>query len=222
MNRIDPEPKKEEAYLAYDWPVVSVKFAERREPSVLRGFVEVAEQRRSKRVLTPASHEVVVGALLFALKPRFRKEGDALARTRGLSLSAGALHPISVLLFDREAVFRVNAEASTLDRLKFSESSYAAWLKKCRQVLPQADGTFMVLVADMARPHSAYENSESLVWRDAGAMLQTMSLVSEVFGLGFCPLGMLGNEVVAALPENENLLAVGAAVIGFPSTGQES
>lgn len=221
MNRIDPEPKKEKAYSAYNWPVLSTKFAERREPSVLRGFVEVAEQRRSKRVLTPASHDVVVGALLFALQPRFRKEGDALNRTRGLSLSAGALHPISVLLFDRDAVFRVNAEALTLDRLKFSESSCTAWLMKCRQVLPQADGTFMVLVADMARPQSAYENSESLVWRDAGAMLQTMSLVSELFGLGFCPLGMLGNEVVSALPRNENLLAVGAAVIGLPATGQK-
>lgn len=217
MNLTDPAPKAEEAYFEYEWPVVSSQIAERLEP-VPRGFVEVAEQRRSKRALTVASHDVIVGALLFALQPRFRKEGDALKRTRRITLSAGALHPISVLLFDGDAVFRINSESSALERLSFSETAREAWLEKCRYVLPEAYGAFLVLVADMARPKSAYENSDSLVWRDAGAMLQTLSLVSELFGLGFCPLGLLGNDVVSALPGNGNLLAVGAAAIGLPAT----
>jgi nitroreductase len=39
----------------------------------------------------------------------------------------------------------------------------------------------------------AYGNSESLVWRDSGALLQTLALAAELYGLGFCPLGILGS-----------------------------
>lgn len=53
---------------------------------------------------------------------------------------------------------------------------------------------------------SAYADSETLVWRDAGAMLQTLALVAELFGLGFCPLGILGSEVVSALPSGGSFL----------------
>lgn len=82
-------------------------------------------------------------------------------------------------------------------------------------VLPEANGTFFVLIADMARPSCAYANSASLVWRDAGAMLQTIALVAELFGLAYCPLGILGNEVIAALPSSDQLMGVGAGAIGY-------
>jgi nitroreductase len=166
-------------------------------------------------MFAPASLEQTVDALLFALRPRYWKQGDLLERSRRPSLSAGALHPISVLLFHERAAFRLNAESCALERLRFSDEAYAAWVSKCQRVLPEANGTFLALVADMARPRSAYANSESLVWRDAGALLQTIALVAELFGLGFCPLGILGNEVVTELHSDGQLLAVGAAAIGL-------
>ena len=90
-----------------------------------------------------------------------------------------------------------------------------SWMRKCKRVLPDADGTFIVLIADMARPMAAYRNSESLVWRDSGALLQTLALAAESYGLGFCPLGILGSEIVDGLPRAARLLAVGAAAIGL-------
>lgn len=211
----DPTPLGDSAFLEYTWPVVSSKVFEVSEAPPTRTFADVIEQRRSIRLLAPAPLEQTVGALLFALRPRFWKEGDLLRRSRRPSLSAGALHPITVLLFQERAVFRLNAESSTLERLQFSDKAYAAWVSKCQRVLPEANGTFLTLVADMARPSSAYANSESLVWRDAGAMLQTIALVVELFGLGFCPLGILGREVVTELHSDGQLLAVGAAAIGL-------
>jgi hypothetical protein len=157
----------------------------------------------------------MVSMFHFALTPRFWQEGDALRGSRRPALSAGALHPISVVLFADLTVYRVNVESCTLDKLTFSEEAHGAWLGRCRYLLPKADGAFIVLIADMGKSTAAYENSESLVLRDAGAMLQTIALASEWFGLGFCPLGILGNEVVAALPSSEQLLAVGAAAIGL-------
>lgn len=211
----DPTPLGDQAFLEYTWPVLSSMFFKVSEAPPAKTFAAVFEYRRSNRVLSPAPLEHTVGALLFALRPRFRKEGDSLRRSRRPSLSAGALHPITILLFQERAVFRLNAESSTLERLQFSEEVYFAWVSKCQRVFPQATGTFLLLVADMARPSSAYANSESLVWRDTGALLQTIALVAELFGLGFCPLGILGHEVVTELQSDGQLLAVGAAVIGL-------
>ncbi|WP_124471627.1 nitroreductase family protein [Burkholderia ubonensis] len=217
MTRIeDPQPLDDGPYLDYAWPVESSTPFEPFSAPARRTFVDVFEKRRSTRTLSPAPLELTVGALLFALTPRFWKEGDALRRSRRPALSAGAIHPISVLLFDKSAVFRVNADSCMLEKLTFPPEVRDAWVSKCQQVLPSANGVLLTLVADMARPMSAYAHCETLVWRDAGATLQTLALVAELFGLGFCPLGILGNEVISALPSGEQLLAVGAAAIGLP------
>lgn len=212
----DPRPLGDGPYSDYAWPVESsTPFAPFRAPAG-SAFVDVFEQRRSTRILSLAPLELTVGALLFALMPRFWKEGDVLRRSRRPTLSAGALHPISVLLFNNSAVFRVNADLCMLEKLTFATEARDAWISKCQRVLPGANGAFLTLVADMARPASAYAHCETLVWRDAGATLQTLALVAALFGLGFCPLGVLGNEVVSALPSGKQLLAVGAAAIGLP------
>ncbi|CAG2304714.1 nitroreductase family protein [Burkholderia sola] len=212
----DPQPLGDGPHLDYTWPVESSMQCEPFSAPAGRTFVDVFEQRRSTRILSPAPLELTVGALLFALTPRFWKEGDPLRRSRRPTLSAGAIHPISVLLFAESAVFRVNADSGMLEKLTFPPEVRDAWVSKCQQMLPSANGAFVTLVADMARPMSAYAHSETLVWRDAGATLQTLALVAELFRLGFCPLGILGNEVVSALPSGEQLLAVGAAAIGLP------
>jgi len=165
--------------------------------------------------LTSAPLKALVDVLRLALVPRFWKDGDPLRRSRRPALSAGALHPISVLLFAGVGVYRVNADESLLEELHVPPKLHASWVSKCKQLLPAADGAFIVLIADMARPTAAYEHVESLVWRDAGALLQTLALAAELYGLGFCPLGILGNEVVDGLPRANQLLAVGAAVIGL-------
>lgn len=212
----DPQPLDDGPYSDYAWPVVSSTQFEPFSAPIKRAFVDVFEQRRSARTLSPAPLELTVGALLFALTPRFWKEGDALRRSRRPALSAGALHPISVLLFNDLGVHRVNADSCMLEKLAFATEARDAWVSKCQQILPNANGAFLTLVADMARPMRAYAYSETLVWRDAGATLQTLALVAELFGLGFCPLGILGNEVTSSLSSGGQLLAVGAAAIGLP------
>jgi hypothetical protein len=183
---------------------------------VTASFVDIFERRRSTRALAPATVDSMTTVFHLALTPRFWQEGDAMRRTRRPALSAGALHPISVVLFVDGVTYRVNSELCTLDRLSFPSEIYEMWTSRCKLLLPNAQGAFIALVADMAKPKAAYENGESLLLRDAGALLQTLALATECCGLGFCPLGILGNEVVSALPANEQLLAVGAAAIGVP------
>lgn len=61
-------------------------------------------------------------------------------------------------------------------------------------------------------------NADSLSWRNAGALLATMQLAAGGLGLGFCPLGLLGEEVAASLfPSSGRLVAVGTCLVGRPS-----
>ncbi|HWX23327.1 MAG TPA: hypothetical protein VN578_25775 [Candidatus Binatia bacterium] len=51
-------------------------------------------------------------------------------------------------------------------------------------------GTVFWFVADFARSGAKYQNPESLVWRDSGALLATINLVAEGLGLNCCGLGV--------------------------------
>jgi hypothetical protein len=85
----------------------------------------------------------------------------------------------------------------------------------CADLLPDARGTALVLIADQLRVGPLYDNFATLIWRDAGALLQTLALVACAYRLGFCPLGIVGNQVVSALSLSpEHALAVGCAMIG--------
>lgn len=214
-------PRENGPYPDYVWPIESSIQLEPFAAPVGQPFVEVFENRRSIRTLSLAPLQLTVGALLFALTPRFWKIDDALRRSQRPTLSAGALHPISLMLFHESSVFRLNADSCTLEKLYFPIEARDAWINRCHQVLPEANGAFLALIADLARPRSAYAHCETLVWRDAGATLQTIALVAELFGLGFCPLGILGRELVTTLPSGNQLLAVGAAAIGLSVPHQQ-
>lgn len=86
--------------------------------------------------------------------------------------------------------------------------------ERMREMLPDANGTGLVLLADAARVEAAYENPNSLLWRDAGALLQTLFLTSTAFRLAFCPLGILGHEIIRALALPIEVRALGAAIVG--------
>lgn len=54
------------------------------------------------------------------------------------------------------------------------------------------------------------------MWRDAGALLQVLSMTAHSVGLGFCPIGLLGSEVAEAISSiSEKLEGVGAAWLGL-------
>lgn len=86
-----------------------------------------------------------------------------LHRSRRPTLSAGALHPISVLLFDESCVYRINAESRLLETLTFPKEIHNTWTARCHAILPHANGMFLALVADLARPRIV-----DLLWESGG------------------------------------------------------
>jgi hypothetical protein len=162
----------------------------------------------------------IVNALGFATRPRFHKEDDLFGRTRRLTVSAGALHSISILIIpgrDDLRLYRYDSTENCLDKLNAKTDLIEGWFIRAGEILPEANGTAIFLVSDTAIPDAVYERCNSLVWRDAGALLQTLALVSTAYSLTFCPLGLLGSEVVEAVAGSPRLVAVGSALIGKES-----
>lgn len=167
--------------------------------------------------MQPAPLEAVINLLAFATRPRYWKQDDDYSRTMRPSISAGALHPVSVLLIPTVGevqLQRYNSTDHQIETLVAAPANVAAVVSSVRLYLPNAGGTILVFVADRSSPDAVYENSDSLIWRDAGALLQTLAITAAAYKLAFCPLGYLGFDAVRALGNPDQLLAVGSAVVG--------
>lgn len=199
-----------------EWPVArSLNCAEIVLP-IERSFLTVLEARRSHRVMTRAPLRELINAIAYGVQPRQVLEDDPFERSRRPSPSAGAIHPVEILLVPGTSrVFRYVALTHQLEVLQVSEPTpLRQFLDECRHMVPEASGTALVLVGCMNRVAALYKRPASLLWRDAGVLLQTLALVATAYHLAFCPLGVLGTQVVEALGLSERASAVGAALIG--------
>ena len=203
-------------YEALEWPVLrSAKCAVVRPPSE-QAFTTVLEKRRSHRVMEQAPLRELVNAVAFCTRPRATVYSEPFERSRRPSPSAGALHPVDVLLVHGDIqVSRYVPLAHRLQTLQVSApGQLKAFCDDCRQILPRASGTPIILVGDLGRVKAAYRRPESLFWRDGGALMQTLFLVMTAYRLAFCPLGILGTPVVHAIGLSGHATAIGVALAG--------
>ncbi len=83
-------------------------------------------------------------------------------------------------------------------------------------ILPACEAALVLFLADAAKTEAAYDDAESLIWRDAGTLLATLHLAATASGLGFCPLGVLGHAAARVLfPREPRVFDCGAAAIGI-------
>lgn len=215
----DPRPRDllDPKFLDLQWPVSHVWRCGVTVPPGPTSFVNVVESRRSQRSTTRSPLREVVNAIAYASRPRYVKDGDVIGRTRRLSPSAGALHPIDILIVRRQSgrVFRYGAAGHVLEGLHVTQpDQLARFIDDCRVVVPQSSADMLVFIGDIDRVAAAYHRPTSLLWRDAGVLLQTLALVATAYRLGFCPLGIHGQPVVTALALPPRAVGVGAALIG--------
>lgn len=80
---------------------------------------------------------------------------------------------------------------------------------------PAEDGVLLWFVAQFGRTLGRYVDGESLVWRDAGALLATVYLVCEALGLACCAIGPSGDPDMPQIVGAENeLRGVGGCIVG--------
>jgi SagB-type dehydrogenase family enzyme len=180
-------------------------------------FSDLLDQRRSRRAMRSPSLARIGELLWHAARSRETGTGRfGIPWEHRASASAGGLHAVQVfaVLPCAPGLHLYDAIRHQLLEVSTTQEFVAALVAKAREILPEADGAVLVFAGDRSLAASAYANPESLVWRDAGCLLATFHMCAEWLGFAFCPLGVLGEELVASIDGNNALIAAGACVFG--------
>lgn len=216
----DPTPKSGPLTpTPYVWPSKRRIHVTELQPTSI-SFNEVLESRRSGRCLRHAPLKMVMSWLAYSTRARFISENCGLERTMRPAMSAGALHPISVVLFPSLGVPRLIRSIGDYETAEILHIADKLPLETLREqtasLLPNSvHADIVILIADGMLFDSQYEHANSLLWRSAGALLQTLGLAATAFGLQFCALGLLGKEALEALELADRHIATGVAVVGL-------
>lgn len=224
MKRIDlPSPRPRETELPVqpaNYRTLEIRYLPLPDMAVTPSFHDVVGSRRSRRKFGPINEPTLSTLLWLACKTRERSVGaGGVAWEHRPAPSAGGRHPIDVLLMDAadrpplvslyqpvsHALCRLDCDTPVVERLAAT----------AQEVLPHQRGVTMWFAAQFERTLSKYEHGESLVWRDAGALLATLHLTAEALGLSYCALGHTGEPVISALLAGQVIAhGVGGCVIG--------
>jgi SagB-type dehydrogenase family enzyme len=219
MLLAEPRPREiPECHQAFQWPDGKVMpLAPPRQPR--QSFCDVVNGRRSQRTFA-AMDGTDLSTLLWLSARVIDRQPSALGGDLTLrpAPSAGALHPIHILMCSvRDQQWqRYDPFNHSLVGVPEGLLPVESALQAVESALPVSDGTLIWLAAEPGRTATKYENSDSLVWRDAGALLSQLGLVSSLLGLHFCSLGLTGSDWASPLDQQHLIRGVGLAIAGAP------
>jgi hypothetical protein len=215
MRFAEPAPRERPlVYEKFRWPIACS------EPLPVDSSVaspQVVEPLRRTRREFNAVPLTSLGALLW----NTARCQETLSSDLGFELqfrpvpSAGAIHPIHILLEHphSKAWTRYESRTHHLEHLA-NLPSLASLREKVSALVDPGAGRLFAFIAEPGMTAAKYENSASLIWRDAGILQGAIALTAGRLGLNTCLLGLTGSEYVAALGYEGQLCGVGLAVIG--------
>jgi hypothetical protein len=218
---IEPTPKSDVKRIQEktSWEVSSVLRDVRVSFRTKKSFDEIFRDRRTRRVFDPVTLRETRGFIQHVFGVQQVGKNDQAGRTRKAFISSGALHPVDVIILDgpdvEDPILFDDARRKFLTLPVLNRSGFSLAVDEARGLLPHASGHQILLVGDSRRLSASYLNSDSLLWRDAGAALQGCSLAASAYGYAFCPLGYTGSSVLTCLgPPNNGIVALGLGLFG--------
>ena len=203
INLGNPSPKSAPSVYPSRIKFGFSRFIELEAPRALNAkFSEVLEARRSADSLIAADLDDVSSVLAHSCRPRCATNSSARRMWESRpSPSAGGTHSIDLLLLNLsqfpDAVWQYDPWSHGIGEISLFGPTHARRLIKI--ALDVFDQPEAVVVWFVGQPHilsAFYENPESLLWRDAGALLSTLYLVIGALGLKCRALGPSGSPVV--------------------------
>ena len=217
----EPEPKSKIIVIGEkaDWQATSVLKDVRLDFSSGKSFDEVFENRRSRRTLIGVTAREARAFIAHVFAPRQMGTGRLAGLTRKTMISAGALHPIDVLIVSGpeiiEPVLFSDRHKKFLTIPILDENGFRAAIDDAANILPNASGHLILFAGDVRRVSKMYKSPHSLLWRDGGAAAQACSMAAFATDYGFCPLGLSGSAILSAIgPPHREFIALGLGLFG--------
>jgi SagB-type dehydrogenase family enzyme len=203
----------------FSYPVVATTYLPIPRRTAGPGIFKVMGTRITRRCFAPLDRMKLSEFLWYVGRTR-RTEGpnaDSRSWERRMAPSAGGLQAIDLIVQQKDGsnffMFRYNSRAHALEQLRVKSSCAALW-DAAQAILP-APGAFIIwFSADIGVMRARYRWGESLLWRDAGALLAYCCLVAEALGLASCPLGLTGEPMFADVFGAKRIRCYGGITIG--------
>ena len=199
-------------------PVKNSILLPRPSKSLSQRFGNVLLRRRSSSDLAPLNLSQLGDFLWHCCKPR-DLQIDPVGRVwqSRPTPSAGGTHSIDLFLLNvpqhQEAVHIYDPLGHTLNEMEVGGTGLGEQLRAlAMEVKEEPEATVIWYVAQVAILDSYYKNAESLLWRDAGALLATHHLVAAAMELRCCAIGATGDPFVKEF--HAGLRGVGGLFIG--------
>lgn len=216
----NPKPKQtEDEFHPFKYPFSSKTKLNRDFKTREGDFLDVLLSRRSSQELGFISLEDIAELLYFTNKIQSISIDDSrfLISKRTVP-SAGGRHPVDILVSVPSESARFlqyyNPIDHSLSELSISKEEQQPFFIQVNENLPIADCCLIWFSIQTKKTQSKYENAESLYWRDAGALLYCIQIVSTYLGFKSCPLGGLAIETFNNLFKTNNLISGGGILIG--------
>lgn len=218
----NPNPKDKEKKLpAFELPfdkVIELPFPKE---FPIMNFTEVLDLRRSKRLFNSISIESLSNLLYLSTRV---KQENLLDSGYKISFrpspSAGGRHPIDIFvlsesLFENRMLHYYDPYIHQLKQVRFDLEETDRLRNHLLESFPGShNATVLWMVVFPERTESKYDNYQSLVWRDVGALTNTIQLVSTFLRLNSCISGTLGEPVISELFTGVRVQSGGAILIG--------
>ncbi|MDT7542426.1 MAG: hypothetical protein QOE33_2330 [Acidobacteriota bacterium] len=224
MKRVDlasPTPREVELpYSEFPYQVEEKSYLPRPEPLPKVSLSDVLASRQSRRIFKTV-HQQHLNSLLWHAARAITVNSPKGSRWQHRPTpSAGGKHPIDLLVFpephNSKDVFLYDPVSHALAKLKIANRrSLDQFLITTNLVVALEQATIIWFGAQFERTLSKYINGESLVWRDAGALITSISLVAESLGLSCCAIGITGEPFIShMLDSKEKVIGVGGVLLG--------
>lgn len=201
-----------------DWPILKNWPRQVRAPE--NDFLLTLHSRRS-RIGGRVVEEDLASLLRHATMLRERRFDGRFGVWESRSApAAGGLHGLLLLclpLDKNDACGLYDADLHALRAPQSLDGARALNMRSVSKIAEANEGTTLQIIADRHRYDACYDSSDSLIWRDAGALMAIVSLVATHLGLVTVPLGRHGDNIVQAANFGEGYVAVGAIHIGSKS-----
>lgn len=182
-------------------------------------FFDVLNNRKSTRSFGQLGLDQLSTLLWYSVKAKKLSVSESgMILSHRAAPSAGGIHPIDVFVslpisLSKRQLLLYDPIGHRLARIKINCADGSGFFKEIDSCLPLTEGTLIWFGASLSDTGMKYVNYESLVWRDAGALLMTFQLVATALKINSCPVGTLGEPFLSKTLEKK-VISAGGLLVG--------
>ena len=118
-------------------------------------------------------------------------------------------------MLDQNHMYYYNPFEHSLNQLANSYCDLTPLLNHVDEIIHIKNATLIWFVAHASRTNSKYDHAESLIWRDAGALIGNIQMVCTALRLNSCGIGTLGEPYISTFFNNAaGVFGTGGLLIG--------